>query len=158
MHPFVPGQRWLSETQGDLGLGQVIGVDERCVHIAFPATGETRLYALRNAPLARVELDPGERIRDRAGRVLTVRAREVGGRPDCVSCEDLDGTPCTLPESELDDHLHLNRPQQRLLSGRIDRDLWFTLRLETWLAGMRQAASPVLGLVGPRIGPIPHQL
>jgi len=56
MHPFVPGQRWLSETQSDLGLGLVTGVDERCVQIAFPATGETRLYALRDAPLARVEI------------------------------------------------------------------------------------------------------
>ena len=158
MHPFLPGQRWLSETQGDLGLGQVIAVDERCVHVAFPATGETRLYALRNAPLVRVELDPGERIRDRAGRVLTVRGRETAAGLISYRCEDFDGIPCTLPESELDDHLHLNRPQHRLLSGRIDRDLWFTLRLETWLAGMRQAASPVLGLVGPRIGPIPHQL
>ena len=50
MHPFVPGQRWLSETQGDLGLGQVLGVDGRGVQIGFPATGETRLYTLRNAP------------------------------------------------------------------------------------------------------------
>ncbi len=158
MHQFLPGQRWLSETQGDLGLGQVIAVDERCVHVAFPATGQTRLYALRNAPLVRAELDPGERIRDRTGRVLTVRARETAAGLIAYRCEDLDGISCTLPEWELDDHIHLNRPQHRLLSGRIDRDLWFTLRLETWLAGMHQAASPVLGLVGPRIGPIPHQL
>jgi ATP-dependent helicase HepA len=158
MHPFVPGQRWLSETQADLGLGQIIGVDERCVHVAFPATGETRLYALRDAPLARVEIDPGERVRDRAGRVLTVRGRETAGGLIDYRCEDLDGTPCTLPEAELDDHLQLNRPQQRLLSGRIDRDNWFTLRLDAWLAGMHQAGSPVLGLVGARISPIPHQL
>ncbi len=158
MHPFVPGQRWLSETQGDLGLGQVLGVDERCVHIGFPATGETRLYTLRSAPLVRVELDPGERIRDRAGRALTVRAREELGGLIAYRCEDADGAACLLPESELDDRLQLNRPQQRLLSGRIDRDLWFTLRLEAWLAGARQAGSKVLGLVGPRIGPIPHQL
>jgi ATP-dependent helicase HepA len=158
MHPFLPGQRWLSETQGDLGLGQVIAVDERCVHVAFPATGETRLYALRNAPLVRVEIDPGERIRDRSGRVLTVRTREAVAGLMAYRCEDLDGISCALPESELDDHLHLNRPQHRLLSGRIDRDLWFSLRLETWLAGMRQATSPVLGLVGPRIDPLPHQL
>jgi ATP-dependent helicase HepA len=42
-HPCETGRRWLSETQGELGLGQVNTVDGRCVHIAFPAVGETRL-------------------------------------------------------------------------------------------------------------------
>jgi ATP-dependent helicase HepA len=158
MHPFVPGQRWLSETQGDLGLGLVTGVDERCVQIAFPATGETRLYALRNAPLARAEIDPGERIRDRAGHELTVVGRDEVSGLITYHCEDIDGAHCTLREVELDDHLHLNRPRQRLLAGRIDPDLWFTLRYEAWLQGMAEADSPVLGLVGARIGLIPHQI
>jgi len=158
MHPFKPGQRWLSETQGDLGLGEVVAVDERCVRVAFPAAGEMRLYALRNAPLVRVEIDPGERIRDRGGRALTVVEREAHDGLILYRCEELDGRPCTLPESELDDRLQLNRPLHRLASRRIDRDLWFTLRLDAWLAGAREATSPVLGLVGPRIWPVPHQL
>ena len=158
MHPFVPGQRWLSETQSDLGLGLVTGVDERCVQIAFPATGETRLYALRDAPLARVEIDPGERIRDRAGRELTVVGRDQAAGLITYRCEDLDGVASALREIELDDHLHLNRPRQRLLAGRIDPDLWFTLRYEAWLQGMAEAGSKVLGLVGARIGLIPHQI
>jgi hypothetical protein len=47
---FTPGQRWLSETQGELGLGLVAEVDERLVRLLFPATGEERAYARHNAP------------------------------------------------------------------------------------------------------------
>ena len=44
MTPFLPGQRWLSETQTELGLGLVTAVEGRRVSILFPATGETRIY------------------------------------------------------------------------------------------------------------------
>jgi ATP-dependent helicase HepA len=45
-----------------------------------------------------------------------------------------------------------------LLAARIDRDLWFSLRYETWRRGMALAGSDLYGLVGPRVSPIPHQL
>ncbi|MBK1720834.1 RNA polymerase-associated protein RapA [Thiocystis violacea] len=158
MQDFVPGQRWLSETQAELGLGIVMTTDGRCVQIAFPATGETRLYAMREAPLARVELAPGERIRDHQGRRLCVTAAQVDAGLITYICEDLDGRICALPEAQLDDRLRFNRPQQRLLSGRIDSDHWFSLRYRTWQQGMREAGSPALGLVGARVALIPHQL
>lgn len=158
MQDFVPGQRWLSETQAELGLGIVMSTDGRCVQIAFPATGETRLYAMREAPLVRVELGPGERIRDHRGRKLRVTGTQVEGGLITYLCEDLDGHGCTLPESELDDRMRFNRPQQRLLSGRLDRDHWFSLRYRTWRQGMAEAASPAFGLLGGRVALIPHQL
>ncbi|MBO8086435.1 MAG: RNA polymerase-associated protein RapA [Marichromatium sp.] len=158
MDDFVPGQRWLSETQGELGLGIVSTVDARCVQIAFPAVGETRLYARQSAPLVRVELAPGERIRDRAGRELVVvDTRTQGGLINYV-CEDCEGARCELPELELDDRQRFNRPQQRLLAGRIDSDRWFSLRYQTWLRGQREADSEVFGLLGARVAPVPHQL
>ncbi|WP_295402347.1 RNA polymerase-associated protein RapA [uncultured Thiocystis sp.] len=155
---FLPGQRWLSETQGELGLGLVEAVEGRHVRMAYPATGETRLYAMREAPLARVEIAAGERIRDRAGQAL--RVLETRSRDGLLTyrCETPDGGVRELPESELDDRLHLNRPRQRLLAGRIDSDRWFTLRYRTWLQGMREADSPILGLLGARVALIPHQL
>ncbi|NEV61739.1 RNA polymerase-associated protein RapA [Thiorhodococcus minor] len=158
MQEFVPGQRWLSETQAELGLGIVMSTDGRCVQIAFPATGETRLYAMRDAPLVRVELAPGERVRDHRGRRLLVTGAQDDGGLLTYACEDLDGRRVTLPEAELDDRMRFNRPQQRLLSGRIDRDHWFSLRYRTWMQGMREASSPALGLVGARVALIPHQL
>ncbi|MFD2111706.1 RNA polymerase-associated protein RapA [Thiorhodococcus fuscus] len=158
MLDFVPGQRWLSETQGELGLGIVISTDGRCVRIAFPATGETRLYAMREAPLARVELGAGERIRDHKGHELRVTGTRVDGGLITYLCEDQSGRYRELPEAQLDDRMRVNRPQQRLLAGRIDSDTWFTLRLRTWMQRMAESGSPTQGLLGPRVALIPHQL
>jgi ATP-dependent helicase HepA len=158
MTDFVPGQRWLSETQPELGLGRVTAVERRRVALHFPATGESRRYAHADAPLARVIFEPGGHVRDAAGRELIVTSvRERDGLITYL-CEDLNGDAQAIPEAELDPHLLPNRPRQRLLAARFDRDLWFGLRFRTWLRGMEEAASPVFGLVGPRVSPIPHQL
>ena len=158
MTPFLPGQRWLSETQSELGLGLVTAIEGRRVSILFPATGETRLYAQDNAPLSRVRFQPGERVRVPGGEDLLVTAIEEREGIIIYVCEDTAGRSSRLAETRLDPHLPLNRPRQRLLAGRFDRDVWFELRYETWRRGVAAAASPVLGLVGPRISPIPHQL
>lgn len=158
MPDFVPGQRWLSETQSELGLGIVTAVTGRCVQIDYPATGETRLYAMADAPLARVTLAPGEQIRDLAGQRLKVIEARANDGLLVYFCETPDGTARTLPESALDPELRFNRPQQRLLSGRCDSDRWFTLRYRTRLQQMQEAGSPVRGLLGARVALIPHQL
>jgi ATP-dependent helicase HepA len=158
MSSFVPGQRWLSETQAELGLGLIVAVEDRRVEVAYPATGERKLYALPDPPLLRFALMPGERVRDQAGRDLRVIARSDASGLIRYDCEDADGTQCELSESELDDRLALNRPLPRLLAGRLDPDHWFDLRWRTWLLKMQGATSPVRGLVGPRIGLVPHQL
>ena len=158
MTAFLPGQRWLSETQTELGLGLVTSCEGRRVSILFPATGETRLYAQDNAPLSRVRFQPGERVRVPGGEDLLVTAIEEREGIYFYLCEDATGQPSRLAETRLDPQLPLNRPRQRLLAGRFDRDVWFELRYETWRRGVAAAASPVLGLVGPRISPIPHQL
>lgn len=158
METFHPGQRWLSETQPELGLGVVVRVDTRRVEIAYPATGERRVYALPDPPLARLRLQVGELARDRQGRALVVRALESAGDLLIYQCTDESGRAESLAESDLDDRLRFNRPQQRLLSGRLDPDHWFDLRWRTWDQGMREALSPVRGLVGARVGLIAHQL
>ncbi|MDX2368935.1 MAG: hypothetical protein QNK36_11100, partial [Colwellia sp.] len=52
--PFQPGQRWISDSESDQGLGTVTGIEHRFVNIVFTATGESRQYAKANAPLTRV--------------------------------------------------------------------------------------------------------
>ena len=157
-HDFHPGQRWLSNTQSELGLGTVVGIEERCVRMAFPAAGETRLYAVNNAPLTRVTFAPGDRVRDQTERQLIVISANDADGLYTYECEDLDGQIRRISEAELNDNLRLNRPREKLLSGRIDRDAWFSLRLETWQRAAAAAASPVYGLAGPRVSLIPHQL
>ena len=50
---FIPGQRWVSSAELSLGLGLVVGVEQRTVTLVFPACGETRTYARQTAPLSR---------------------------------------------------------------------------------------------------------
>ena len=50
MTAFIPGQRWVSDSEAELGLGTVLSQDDRVVIVLYPASGETRHYALRNAP------------------------------------------------------------------------------------------------------------
>ena len=158
MQNFVPGQRWLSETQAELGLGLVEAVEGRHVRIVYPATDEIRLYARDEAPLARLVVGRGERIRDRAGRELRVLDARTEQGLIIYRGEDHCGVIHELPEAELDDRLRFNRPGQRLLAARLDSDHWFRLRYRTWRQGMRSAGSPILGLVGARVALIPHQL
>lgn len=158
MDDFLPGQRWISESESELGVGTVTERDARCVHIHFPATGEDRIYSRREAPLARVGFAVGDRLKDQSGRDLLVKAVHEQNGLRFYDCEDIDGNPALITEADIYDHMRLNRPEQKLLGGRIDRDIWFTLRYQTWLQGARLATLPVHGLVGARMGLIPHQL
>ncbi len=71
---FAVGQRYLSDTESELGLGVVIDVDDRCVHILFPQSEETRVYAKNSAPLSRVVFKVGDKIYDQDGQTHTVNA------------------------------------------------------------------------------------
>ena len=63
MMKFAPGQRWISDSESDLGLGTVVGIEGRMLTLLFPASGETRLYAIAEAPLTRVQFNPGDTIK-----------------------------------------------------------------------------------------------
>lgn len=52
--PFTLGQRWISDTESELGLGTVVAMDARTVTLLFPSTGENRLYARSDSPVTRV--------------------------------------------------------------------------------------------------------
>ncbi len=118
MTAFLPGQRWLSETQTELGLGLVTACEGRRVSILFPATGETRIYAQDNAPLSRVRFQPGERVRVPGGEDLLVTAIEEREGIYFYVCEDAAGQPSRLAETRLDPQLPLNRPPPRAARSR----------------------------------------
>lgn len=69
---FLVGQRWLSESENNLGLGIVTSVDHRTVTINFPAAEEERVYAIAVAPLTRVQFQAGDRINSIDGWQLEV--------------------------------------------------------------------------------------
>ena len=51
---FVPGQRWISNTESELGLGIIVSSENRRIEVSYPAVAERRTYATDNAPLSRV--------------------------------------------------------------------------------------------------------
>ncbi len=155
---FAVGQRWLSETQPELGLGMVEVVEHRRVTLLFPATGERRTYAADNTPLWRAQLAAGELLRDLEGRDLTVVDLLEHNGFVTYLVRDTAGNEQPLPETRIDPRLRLSRPQQRLRAGRLDSDTWFRLRVQALEQTARLATAPARGLLGARISPIPHQL
>jgi ATP-dependent helicase HepA len=155
---FIPGQRWISNTEADLGLGIVVENANRRVIISFPAAGEQRTYAVDNAPLGRVKYPVGELISDAEGQSFTVTAlEEIAG---CVVYHGVaeDGTDIELEEIDLDSFVHFSKPQDKLFAGQIDKISHYKLRVETLDHQHRQQQSPGYGLLGPRVQLLPHQL
>ena len=69
---FVIGQRWISESEADLGLGIVLDVSNRRLTLSFPAAGERRTYAMDNAPVSRVKYEVGEKVRHQDGTKIKI--------------------------------------------------------------------------------------
>lgn len=158
MSNFIPGQRWVNYAELQLGLGTVLSVELRTVTLVFMATGETRTYSIQTAPLTRVIFAPGDTTRSHEGWSLKIeRVDEQDGLLTYVgSSEDPRNTE--LPEGQLDSHLQLNRPAERLFTGQVDHDRWFELRYQTLQHINRLAHSDLRGLTGGRTALIPHQL
>lgn len=155
---FVPGQRWISDTEADLGLGTVLTVEGRRVTLVYMACGETRVYAADGAPLTRVAFQQGDALESHEGWTLHVQSvTEQDGLLEYHGRRD-DGTAVSLPEMQLSNYLRFNKPKERMLAGQVDAAKLFEMRRETLQHRERLAASGVHGLVGGRTSLIPHQL
>ncbi|MDO8329208.1 MAG: RNA polymerase-associated protein RapA [Fluviicoccus sp.] len=151
------GQRWLSDAETELGLGMVIEVNQRTITILFPKSEETRVYARQNAPLSRIRFAQGDSIVDTDGAEWTVSSvveRQFVLRYEVMNA---DGHTTTVAETKLSPNIHLSRPSERLLACQLDNNEWYELRVMALRAREKLAHSPVAGLVGPRVGLIPHQ-
>ncbi|MFN3712663.1 MAG: RNA polymerase-associated protein RapA [Alcanivoracaceae bacterium] len=160
MTDFALGQRWLSETETELGLGIIQHLDYRLVTVLFPACEEERTYARNNAPLARMIFAVGDAITTARGDTLTVAGvRDSNGVLIYQACPADDPAAMQLvPESQLDHQLELRTAADRLFAGQLDTSGWFNLRHAAMQARDQLARSPVRGLMGPRVDLIGHQL
>ncbi|WP_022963280.1 RNA polymerase-associated protein RapA [Halopseudomonas pelagia] len=158
MTVYTPGQRWVSDSESELGLGTLLSQDDRLLVILFPASGETRHYALRNAPLTRVRFSPGDSISHHEGWLLTVSdVREEDGLLVYSGLRD-DGSAAEFQETMLDNFIQFRLASDRLFASQIDPLPWFSLRYESLRHYCRIQQSPLLGLAGVRTQPIEHQL
>ena len=155
---FAIGQRWISETENSLGLGMITALDFRSITLHFPATDETRIYAVAQAPLTRIELNKGEQLHHQAGwqgEVLDVQ--EMNGLLFYL-VKNAQGEEIIVNEKELSPIISFSQAKDRLFSSQIDRSEHFALRYQTLLHQQAQFQSPLRGLRGNRAGLIPHQL
>ena len=99
----TPGQRWVSESEPELGLGVILSAGGGRVEILFAAAGERRHYALASAPLRRVEFRVGDTIRTQQGVEIDV---EEVRHEDGLLLYVCNGT--VVPEAELSDTISVN--------------------------------------------------
>jgi len=154
---FLPGQRWVSNTEPEAGLGIVVERAHRRVTVTFPAIAEQRVYAIDNAPLSRVHYSEGDIIRRDDGVELTVTAiHEESGRLVYQASDD-NGDEQSVDELDLDSFIQFSKPQDRLFSGQIDSPARSALRRETLDHLRRLQQSATQGLQGARAQLLPHQ-
>ncbi|MFS2222978.1 RNA polymerase-associated protein RapA [Pantoea sp. B65] len=158
--PFTLGQRWISDTESELGLGTVVALDARMVTVLFPATGENRLYARNDSPITRVIFNPGDTITSHEGWQLEVEdAIDENGLMAYVGKRlDTEESGVMLREVMLDSKLVFSKPQDRLFAGQLDRMDRFALRFRARKYHSEQYRLPISGLRGMRTNLIPHQL
>lgn len=155
---FVPGQRWISDTEANLGLGIVLEIANRRVTLSFPAAAEQRTYAADNAPVSRVTYQAGDYVTSLDG--LHFKVAEVVEDQGCLLYRGYDenGQRVNLPELELDCFVQFSTPQARLFAGQVDSPQRFNLRVETLTHLRKHQQSSVNGLLGARVQLLPHQI
>ncbi|MBI1178790.1 RNA polymerase-associated protein RapA [bacterium] len=153
MTSYRPGQRYVSESEPELGLGMISSASEGRVTVNFAASEQVRTYSVENAPLRRVQFRAGDRILASDGIELTVDS--------LTQCDGLITYVCgerSVIETDLSSQISLHGPEDRLSAGRFDDLEDFELRWRSLDLQHRARRSPVRGFVGGRIDLIPHQL
>src|SRR5688572_5260227 len=149
----IRGQRWVSDSEPELGLGIILNVEFGRVEVFFPAATEQRQYALASAPLRRVAFKEGDRIKLHDGQQLTVDSAEEKSGLLTYKAAGRD-----VAEAELSDTISFSKPEDRLLGGQTDDLATFALRVEALHRRSEMRRSPVRGFVGGRVDLIPHQI
>lgn len=158
MNDFISGQRWISNTESELGLGLILEVAFNRVTVLYLATGAKRIYAQDNAPLTRVKFAVGDVIE--STEEVKIKVKKVSQQQGLLTYigTDEDGETVAIEEIDLNHHLQFNKPQERLFNGQFDPSAWFSLRYETWRKLKQHQQSPIKGLQGGRTSLIAHQL
>lgn len=157
MPSFKIGQKWISNAEPELAMGRVIRIEDRKVSIFFDLVAEDRTYAVHQAPLSRVKFSPGDEVSTQDG--INIIISSVSEKDDMfIYHGDYAGTNTAVIETELDPNVRFSKPEDRLFTAQFDKNSSYNLRVLTRRQIAANANRDVQGLVGPRIGLIPHQL
>lgn len=147
------GQRWISESEPELGLGVIVEVEGKTVTCFFPAAKVDRRYGSNTAPLRRIRFVEGDEVKAQSGDSFIVESVEESN-----GIVTYKGAGKTLSESQLADTLSFSKPEERLFAGNIDSNEFFRLRYDVLLNQRKLFISPIRGFSGPRLSVIPHQM
>jgi ATP-dependent helicase HepA len=149
---YIPGQRWVSEAEPELGLGTVLRCDERAIQVLFAKSGVVRNYSAHGAPLARATFRVGQRI---AGRGIAFVIERIDLHDGLLVYS---GEKRELVEGQLDDEQSISQADARLISARVDKPHHFELRKQALLARAKARRSDAWGILSARVDLLPHQL
>ncbi|WPU66007.1 RNA polymerase-associated protein RapA [Peredibacter starrii] len=153
MKQFIIGQRWISESEPELGLGVIVEVEAKTVTCFFPAAKVDRRYGTQTAPLRRIKFVQGDEIKAQDGTSFILE-----NTTEAQGIVTYHGEGKTLSESLLADTLSFSKPEERLFAGNIDSNELFKLRYDVLLNQRKLFISPIRGFSGPRLNIIPHQM
>lgn len=152
MNNLVPGQRFMSETEPELGLGILSSVESKTIKMLFLGANAERVYGSKGAPIKRVSFAIGDEITIRSGEKFVISdLEEVEGIKIYISEDE------RIDERELSDSLSFNKPEDRIFNGNVDAPGLFNLRFKTLNHKNRLTQSKVRGFLGGRMSLIPHQ-
>ncbi len=149
---YFPGQRWMSQTEPELGLGVIKSNEGKVIVVIFPASQTERTYGFKTAPLKRVKFDVGDEIISHDGNKHMVQ--EVLENENLFLYHTKTGL---IVETELSDHIFFKHPEDRLLNGSGDSLKLFNLRQRTIEVNRNWLMSDAKGFQGGRLSLIPHQ-
>jgi ATP-dependent helicase HepA len=155
---FFVGQRWISHSETQLGLGIVTEVASRRVKILYPAVSEHRIYAIDTAPLSRIRYNLGDAVIDSDEQSILVSEIKEDGDLITYCGKTSTNEYKEIHELDLSCFVQFTTPQQRLFSGQLDKNKNFALRIETLQHLHRLQQSPVKGLLGTRTDLLAHQI
>ena len=155
---FFIGQRWISHSETQLGLGIVTEVASRRVKILYPAVNESRIYAIDTAPLSRIRYNLGDTVVDNEEQSILVSEVKEDGDLFTYCGKTATNEYKEIHELDLSCFVQFTTPQQRLFSGQLDKNKNFTLRIETLQHLHRLQQSSVKGLLGSRTDLLAHQI
>ena len=153
LNTFIPGQRWSSNSEPELGLGIIESIDQQFVNILFPACDELRQYSTESPPLHRMRFQPGATIQDVDGQEYQVEQVSENDGLIVYHCGKEE-----ILESKLGANMADRGPEERLLDGQATESSLFDLRVNSLKAMFEWRRSPVRGLYGGKMDLIPHQL
>ncbi len=158
MPKFIIGQRWTSETEPELGVGEVVDQDFRTVTMRFPASGEQRIYSSKGtSPLIRYILKPGSKAVSIKGISLFVEeiTEENGLLHYKNKNKSISEDTLVLRQQSEDNSAEiLNKLLEKVFSGNFD----FCLRERAAKLRGIWKSSVARGMLGPRLRLLPHQL